>query len=285
MAGEYPLNEIASYKIERGPVNINRYNGKREIKITAQLVDPYEPVPPILERVEKDIAPVLKANYPGVTVDYQGQSRDSTESMNDLMSAYIIAFILITFILMMHFKSVLQAFIILMMIPMAWLGATWGHGIEGIPVSMLSAWGMVALSGIIINDAIVFLAKYNSLLQEGLSVTNAAYKAGIARFRPILLTSLTTVLGLYPIILEGSFQAQFLRPMAVTMAYGVLFGTTFILFFFPVLIIIVNDLRFAFGKSWQGFLKWYNGGSQWEAKVITREDVEPAIKHMKKTLD
>jgi multidrug efflux pump subunit AcrB len=285
MAGEYPLNELADYKIERGPVNINRYNGKREIKITAQLIDPYEAVPPLLERVEKDIVPIIKANYPGVTVDYQGQSRDSEEAMSDLGFAYIIAFILITFILMMHFKSLMQAFIVLMMIPMAWLGATWGHGIEGIPVSMLSAWGMVALSGIIINDAIVFLAKYNSLLQEGLSVTNAAYKAGLARFRPILLTSLTTVVGLYPIIFEKSFQAQFLRPMAVTMAYGVLFGTTFILFFFPVLIIILNDMRFAIANRWQGFLRWYNGGSQWEAKVITREDVEPAIRQMKKTLD
>jgi len=286
MAGEYPLNELASYKIERGPVNINRYNGKKEIKITAQLIDPYEPVPPILERVEKDIVPILKANYPGVTVDYQGQSRDSTESMNDLMGAYIVAFIIITFIIMMHFKSVMQALIILMMIPMAWLGATWGHGIEGIPVSMLSAWGMVALSGVIINDAIVFLAKYNTLLREGLSVTNAAYRAGIARFRPILLTSITTVVGLYPIILEGSFQAQFLRPMAVTMAYGVLFGTTFILFFFPVLIIVVNDMRFSSRRAWIKFSGWYNGRStEILLKKTTREGVEPAVRQMKITLD
>ena len=285
-AGEYPLNELANYKIERGPVNINRYNGKKEIKITAQLVDPYEPVPPILERVETDIVPLIAANYPGVTVDFQGQSRDSAESMADLMGAYIIAFIIIIFILMMHFKSIMQALIILMMIPMAWLGATWGHGIEGIPVSMLSAWGMVALSGVIINDAIVFLAKYNSLLQEGLSVTNAAYRAGLARFRPILLTSLTTVVGLYPIILEGSFQAQFLKPMAVTMAYGVLFGTSFILLFFPVLIIVLNDMRFASRKAWLKFSRWYNGGLPEDRyQELTHEEVEPAVRHMKITID
>ncbi|OQX81877.1 MAG: acriflavin resistance protein [Bacteroidetes bacterium 4484_276] len=286
MAGEYPLNELADYRIERGPVNINRYNGKKEIKITAQLVDPYEPVPPILERVENDIVPLIAANYPGISVDYQGQSRDSAESMADLLGAYIIAFIIIIFIIMMHFKSIMQALIILMMIPMAWLGATWGHGIEGIPVSMLSAWGMVALSGVIINDAIVFLAKYNSLLQEGLSVTNAAYRAGLARFRPILLTSLTTVVGLYPIILEGSFQAQFLKPMAITMAYGVLFGTSFILLFFPVLIIILNDLRFASRKNWIRFICWYRDEpAKQKLLQVTREEVEPAVRHLKITID
>jgi multidrug efflux pump subunit AcrB len=151
---------------------------------------------------------------------------------------------------------------------------------------MLSAWGMVALSGVIINDAIVFLAKYNSLLQEGLSVSNAAYRAGLARFRPILLTSLTTVVGLYPIILEASFQAQFLKPMAVTMAYGVLFGTSFILLFFPVLIIILNDMRFASRKAWLKFSRWYNGGLPSDQyQELTREEVEPAVRHMKITID
>lgn len=285
-AGDYSLNELADYKIERGPVNINRYNGKKEIKIDAELVDPYEPVPPILERVEKEIVPLIAQLYPGVLVDYQGQSRDSAESMADLMSAYIIAFILIVFILMMHFKSIMQALIILMMIPMAWMGATWGHGIEGIPVSMLSVWGMVALSGVIINDAIVFLAKYNSFLQEGLSVTNAAYKAGLARFRPIVLTSLTTVLGLYPLILEGSFQAQFLRPMAITMAYGVLFGTMFILLFFPILIIALNDMRYSSRKAWRKFSMWYHGSLPNDQQMkLTREDVEPAVRQMKITMD
>lgn len=284
--GEYPLKELASYEIRRGPVNIYRYNGLKEIRIEAELVDPYEPVPPILERVNQEIVPEIQANFTGVEVDFQGQSRDSQESMADLMSAYIIAFIIIMALIMMHFRSVLQSFIILLMIPMAWMGATWGHGIEGIPVSMLSAWGMVALSGVIINDAIVFLAKYNSLIKEGYAVANAAYQAGIARFRPILLTTITTTVGLYPIILEGSFQAQFLKPMAVTLAYGVLFGTGFILLLFPVLIITLNDLR-VFMVKFRRVIVGFNDGT-WPKKKIekpTREEVEPATKQMKVSLD
>ncbi len=284
--GEFPLSELADYNIKRGPVNINRYNGEKEIRVDAELVDPYEPIPPILDRVRNEIVPELTAMYPGVSVDFQGQSRDSAESMDDLMRAYIIAFILIIALIMMHFKSVMQSFIILLMIPMAWMGAVWGHGIEGIPVSMLSAWGMVALSGVIINDAIVFLAKYNSNLQEGMTVANAAYRAGIARFRPILLTTLTTTVGLYPIILEKSFQAQFLKPMAVTLAYGVLFGTGFILLFFPVLIIVLNDMRYQAARLSRRFKKWYHGGLPASQPLDpSREEVEPAIKRVKITLE
>ena len=148
------------------------------------------------------------------------------------------------------------------------MGASWGHGIEGIPVSILSAWGMVALSGVIINDAVIFLSKFNLNMQEGMKFRDALYNAGISRFRPILLTTITTTAGLYPIILQKSFQAQFLRPMAVSLAYGVLIGTGFILLFFPALIMFLNDVRIA----WQ----WL-----WTGKRPSREEVQIAIKHMK----
>jgi multidrug efflux pump subunit AcrB len=284
--GAFPLNELASYEITRGPVNINRYNGRKEIRIDAELIDPYAAVPPILERIRNEIVPELSAIYPGVEIDFQGQSRDSMESMDDLLRAYIIAFILIVAIIMVHFRSVMQGFIILLMIPLAWMGAIWGHWIEGIPVSMLSVWGMVALSGVIINDAIVFLAKFNSFLQDGLSVPNASYRAGLSRFRPILLTTLTTTVGLYPIILEGSFQAQFLKPMAITLAYGVLFGTGFILLFFPVLIIVLNNGRVMFVNFWRHIKAWNNGSwPQNKVPEVLPEEVEPAIRQMKVTLD
>ena len=124
---------------------------------------------------------------------------------------------------------------------------------------------MVALSGVIINDAVVFLSKFNSLVKDdGLTVYQAAYEAGIARFRAIMLTSLTTVLGLYPLIKETSFQAQFLIPMAISVAYGVLIGTFIILLFFPVLILIFNDFRRA--------LRWL-----WTGEKPSREDVERVL--------
>jgi len=137
---------------------------------------------------------------------------------------------------------------------------------------MLSAWGMVALSGVIINDAVVFLSKYNSLLQEGKTVIDAVFEAGLARFRAIVLTTITTTVGLYPIIMEGSFQAQFLIPMAIALAYGVMIGTAFILILFPVLILVLNDMRVAMHRLWTGMRK-------------KPEELEPAIIHSKRTVD
>ena len=271
-AGEYPLSELATYELKRGPVNIRRFNGKREVRIDADLVNQYEPVPPLLEKIQDDIIPQMQELYPGISVEYQGQQRDSNEAMEDLIRYFSIAFIIIILIIMVHFKSFSQGTIILMMIPLGWLGALWGHGIEGIPVSMLSAWGMVALSGVIINDAVVFLAKYNSLIQSGRTLKQAAYEAGIARFRAILLTTITTTLGLYPIILETSFQAQFLVPMAVALAYGVMIGTSFILMFFPVLILVLNDIRRL--AYWMYFGEWKKA-----------EDLEPANIHQRRKIE
>jgi multidrug efflux pump subunit AcrB len=241
--GEYPLTELVTYNLERGPVAIQRFNGKREMRIDADLIDPYEPVPPILERVSNEIMPQIQAKYPGVSYFYQGQQKYASESQNEIAKYFLPAFGIIMVLIMFHFRSFGQGAIVLVMIPLGWLGAAWGHAIHGIPLSMLSVWGMVALSGVIVNDAVVFLQKYNQLLEEGLSVRNAAFEAGLARFRPIVLTTLTTTLGLYPIILETSRQAQFLIPMAMALAYGILFGTAFILIFFPVVIMALNDLR------------------------------------------
>ncbi len=264
MMGEFPLTELATYDIERGPVNIKHFNGEREVRITADLVDPLTPVPPILEKIRRDFIPVIRAEYPGISVEYQGQQRDSDEASSELAKYFGVAFAVMVLLIMVHFKSFSQGMLILLMIPLGWLGALWGHGVEGIPVSMLSAWGMVALSGVIINDAVVFLAKYNSLVKEGKTVRQAAFDAGMARFRPIVLTTITTVAGLYPIILENSFQAQFLIPMAVSLAYGVMIGTAFILVLFPVIIVTMSDLRVGLKKLWTG-------------KDPDRESLEPTI--------
>ncbi len=242
--GEYPLSEIADFEIERGPVNIHRYNMKREIRIEADLVNPYIPVAPLTEYIEAKIMPKIAVNYPGVRYLFQGQQKNAAESQNSMMKFFIPAFILIAIVLMIHFKSFGQGLIILSMIPLAYLGAMWGHMFHGIPLSILSAFGMVALSGVTVNDAVVFLQKYNRLLaNDNLPVKEAIYQAGLARFRPIVLTTLTTTIGLFPIIFEQSRQAQFLIPMAMALAYGVFFGTLFILTVFPVTILFMNDVR------------------------------------------
>lgn len=270
--GEFPLRELATYTLERGPVAISRYNGKREMRVDADLVNPYAPVPAILEDVSNTIMPELQAKYPGVSYLYQGQQKHAAESQDEITKYFIPAFGLIMVLIMFHFRSFGQGGIILLMVPLGWVGAAWGHGLHGIPLSMLSVWGMVAVSGVIVNDAVVFLQKYNLFLEEGYSVKDAAFEAGLARFRPIVLTTLTTTLGLYPIILETSRQAQFLIPMAMALAYGILFGTAFILMFFPVVIMALNDIRV--------LLKWLITGRR-----PSPEEVEKVNVFKNRTLD
>jgi len=262
--GSFPLRDLVEYEIKRGPVNIQRFNGSREIRIEADLLNPYDPVPPILKRLASEVIPKIQKKFPGVKILYQGQRKESDRAQQDIGKYYGIAFAMIVLVLMIHFRSFSQPIIIIMMIPLAWIGASWGHIIEGIPISILSAWGMVALSGVIINDAVVFLSKYNTNLLEGEKVEKAVFNAGISRFRPIVLTSLTTILGLYPIVLETSFQAQFLKPMAISLAYGILVGTFFLLILFPALILILNDIKFKIMS-----LK--------SSKKVSRESVERVI--------
>ena len=173
------------------------------------------------------------------------------------------AFLAIVFILMINFRSFEQPLIILVMIPISILGAIWGHGIHGKPVSILSLWGIVALSGVVINDSVVMLSKFNSLIEEGFKVKDAILEAGKSRLRPIILTTLTTSAGLFPLVLETSFQAQFLIPMAISLVYGVAFGTLFILLFFPALILVLNDVRRVVRKLYHG-------------REFSREEVEIA---------
>lgn len=271
-SGEYPLMELVEYEMKRGPVNIRRFNGKREIRVNADLVDPDASVTEILDQVKAEIIPELNVMYPGVRVEYQGQQKESERNMRDLGILFPLAFLGIVFVLMIQFKSFEQPLIILVMIPISILGAVWGHGIHGKPLSILSLWGIVALSGVVINDAVVFLSKFNLLIVEGHKVKEAIIKAGKTRLRPIILTTLTTSLGLFPLIMERSFQAQFLVPMAISLVYGVAFGTLFILLFFPALIVVLNDIRRLTRRLWHG-------------REFSREEVEIAYQHSLRKLD
>ena len=153
---------------------------------------------------------------------------------------------------MVYFKSFKQGAIILMMIPFGILGAIWGHGIHGSSFSLMSVWGVVALSGTIINDAIVFMSKFNQNMQRGMKVMEASIDAGRKRFRAIILTTITTTAGLMPLILESSADAGFIIPMAISLAYGILFGTLFILFILPHLILMFNSLSIFLNRVFKG---------------------------------
>jgi len=270
--GVYPLTELVDYELKRGPVNIQRFNSKREMRVDADLMDPDASVSDILEQIKEEIIPELTMLYPGITVQFQGQQKESERNMADLMILFPMAFLAIVFILMINFKSFEQPMLILIMIPIAILGSIWGHGIHGKTLSMLSLWGIIALTGVIVNDAVVFLSKYNLLIEQGGKVKASIIEAGKSRLRPIILTTLTTSFGLFPLILETSFQAQFLIPMAISLVYGVAFGTMFILLFFPALILVLNDIRKVIRELWHG-------------RKFEREEVEIAWMHAQRKID
>jgi multidrug efflux pump subunit AcrB len=269
--GEYPLSELADYHMERGPVAIRRFNGSREIRVEAETVDPLASVPEILEQIDAEIMPELKAQFAGIRYEYQGQQRYSREAMGAARRYYSLAFAVIFLLLVFHFRSAPKAIIIILMIPVSLLGVAWGHGLHGQPLSIMSLWGAVALTGVIINDAIIFYAKFDGLLVEGWKVPDAVKEAGKIRLRPIILTSITTTIGLFPMLFEKSVQAQFLIPMAISLAYGVALGTIFILIFFPMLIMLLNDARVYARYLWTGVRP-------------TPEEVETAVIHHKREL-
>ena len=269
----YPLEEIANYEFKRGRVKINHINGTKEIRVDATLFNA-EFSGDVNEQIERDYLSVLANNYPNVQYKIMGQAEKAADSGKRLGIAFLISIILITITISLNFKSFYQARLILMVVPLGIFSAILGHGIIGKPFSIMSVWGVVALIGILVNDAIVMLDKYNRNLKQGMTMKEAVINAGKNRFRPIILTTITTFVGLAPLILEKSFQAQFLVPMAISVAFGVLFSTIILLLYFPSLILYFNDLRRARWWLWIG------------GKVPpTRMQVEPYTKLNKREIE
>lgn len=277
---EYPLSELADYSIKRGTTSINHFNGKRAVSISAELADSKTTLPPILEKVSNEIMPPILGKYPGLEYSFEGQSRGSQRQMDSFIAVLVPVVLLMLLLIALNFRSFYQASMIFVLLPLGWACAALGHFFHDAVVSFVSFYGMLALSGVIVNDAVVMLDQYNRNLKNGMNVMDAANKAGTVRFRAILLTSLTTVAGLFPLILEKSWQAQFIIPMAISLAYGVLFGTLFILFFFPVMILCFNDVKvytiWFFRGIWSGLTAVFSG-TDMEILKPTKEEVEPSV--------
>lgn len=260
-----PLKEICDFELGRAPEALKRQDGQRIVKIDAESSDP-DMVAQINNIVSDSILPKLKQLYPNVQARYLGQVEQTEKTATSMIFVTLIGVSIMFIILTLHFNNLSSAFLIMLVIPAGLAGALLGHGLIGIPVSMLSIFGMIALIGVLVNDAIVFLDRYNDLIVEGYTTRAAVMEAAVSRFRPILLTSLTTIAGLLPLIAEKSMQAQFLIPMAASIAFGILFGTLFILLFFPSAILFWNGYR---------RLKRYIWTGKWEQNGV---DVEPAMR-------
>ncbi|MCR9289650.1 MAG: efflux RND transporter permease subunit [Bacteroidetes bacterium] len=260
---EFPLHEIANLDIQRGVIAINHINGKTEIRIDSDISNDDVLVSELTDNLKDSIVPPILNKYASVDALFEGQNRESAKTGASFQVVMPIILLIMFFIIALTFRSIGHTVMVFLMIPFAVVGIGWGHYIMGFPISMLSNLGALALIGILVNDALVFVTTYNQNLQAGQLQMDALYNAGISRFRPIILTTITTVAGLYPLLLEKSFQAQFLIPMAVSIAFGLLFITAVILILLPVLLIALN--RFKVGASWL-----------WNGEKPTYESVEAA---------
>ena len=271
MGGEmYPLESIANYEYKRGRVKINHINGAKEIRVDANLYNA-EFSGDVNAEIEREYLGLMRNKFPKVSYKIMGQAEKAADSGKRLGIAFLISIILIVLTIALNFKSFYQARLILMVVPIGIFSAILGHGIIGKPFSIMSVWGVIALIGILVNDAVVMLDKYNRNIAEGMNMNDAVISAGTSRFRAIILTTITTFVGLFPLILEKSFQAQFLIPMAISVAFGVLFGTIILLLYFPSLILYFNDMRRA--RWWL----WIGGDTP-----PTKMDVEPYTKLQKR---
>jgi multidrug efflux pump subunit AcrB len=261
---EYPLSELISYSVKRSVVNIIHLDGKREIRVEADLEDPSSSVASIMGEVKTTTVPEVLQEVDDVRVSYEGRERENRKFFRSIQRVFPLALLGILLILILVFRSYLQALLIFLMIPTGLIGAIFGHWVHGLMVSRLSMFGMIALSGIVINDSIVYIDQINRNLKKGIPLYRAVYEAGLSRLRPILLTTATTVLGLAPLIAETSRQAQFLIPMAVSIAYGLLFGSILILFVVPSLFLTLNTVRVRVTRIFY--------------PEATQESVEPAVK-------
>jgi len=261
-----PLKEIASYSIERGEVAINHLEGRREIQVSADIKDTKKTsATDIMAELKDEIMPEILSRYPTVTPSYEGQNRERNKLMDSLGPVGLTVLILIYIVIAFTFRSYSQPLLLLLLIPLSLPAVAWGHWIHDYSLNILSMLGIIALIGIMVNDGLVLIGKFNNNLREGMLFDDALYEAGRARFRAIFLTSITTVAGLAPLIFEESRQAKFLIPMAVSIAYGIGFAT--------VLTLIVLPIFLSFSNFVKRNTKWLITGDE-----ITKEEVERVVR-------
>ncbi|MCK4507261.1 MAG: efflux RND transporter permease subunit, partial [Desulfuromonadales bacterium] len=241
--GEIPLDRAATLVESRGFSKINRSDRKRVINVTATVDSHAANAEEVVSEIKLTALPKLMADYPGLSYDMEGEDKNRRESMESMFNGFKLVLIVIFALLAIPFRSYSQPLLIMVAIPFGIVGAILGHFIMGYDLSILSMFGIVALTGVVVNDSLLLIDYTNRMRRKGKSLLDAVIEAGQRRFRPILLTSLTTFFGLMPMILETSVQAQFLIPMAISLAFGILFATGITLLLVPSLYLILEDAR------------------------------------------
>lgn len=249
--GRVPFQAVAEVELTESPTLIQRFDRERAVRVSAEVdKDNYEPKKIQDDIMQKELPEVL-AQFPGVRSRLSGVSQQAVEVQRDLMRGGMLAIFLIYALMAIPLKSYVQPLIIMSVIPFGIIGALIGHLILGIPVSMTSYFGIIALSGVVVNDSLILVDFVNREREANVPLSIAIGRAAKSRFRAILLTSLTTFLGLAPIaIFEHSLQAQLVVPMAASLAFGILFATVITLFLIPVLYLILDDFAIWWSEAW-----------------------------------
>ena len=246
---EVPFSQVAVVNIEQGYASIERAQRLRVIKVTADVDAALTNANEVRMALTNTVLPKLQNLYPGLRFEVEGEGKEQKESLGDVVKGFGIALFGIYALLAIPFRSFSQPFIVMAAIPFGFVGALAGHMLMGFNFSLLSLFGMVGLAGVVVNDSLVLVYTANRMCREGVRPLDAIVKAGCLRFRPIMLTSLTTFAGLSPMLLERSVQAQFLIPMAISLGFGVLFGTLVTLLLIPCGYMILEDIYKLFGST------------------------------------
>jgi multidrug efflux pump subunit AcrB len=245
---EVPLLDVVEIRQGEAFSSINRRDGRRVVNVSMD-VEPKRAVTQVIEAMQTEELPALRADYPGLSWSFEGSNAEMREATQTLWVGFAFALAIIYALLAVAFRSYLQPFIVLFAIPFGIVGAVIGHILLGYDLSLISLMGVIALSGVVVNDSLIMVDFANRKRRNGESKMDAIYQASIRRFRPILLTTMTTFGGLAPIIFENSLQAQYLIPMAISLGFGIVFATGIILLLVPSLYLVFEDLKERVGAN------------------------------------
>jgi multidrug efflux pump subunit AcrB len=239
---EVPVLQVIELVPGRGPAVIERTDRERSIKVTADVEPGVNANEVVAAYTVKTLAAITR-KFPGVRFGFEGEQKDQNDSVREIGIGFCGALIAMYVLIAIPLRSYAQPLIIMSVIPFGIVGAVWGHALFGLNLSIMSMCGLVALAGVVVNDSLVMVDYVNRHRDEAGSLHDAAIAAGGRRFRAVLLTSLTTFVGIMPMILETDTQARFLIPMAVSLAFGILFATVITLFLVPGIYLILEDVK------------------------------------------
>lgn len=238
-----PLSEVATLKMGRSYVTITRKDRKRVVTVSGEVDESIMNADRLRKELTQKVLPALKERYPGLTYTIAGEGKEEERSMSDIRNGFMLALLLIYTLLAIPLRSFWQPLAIMSAVPFGIIGAMAGHLLMGMNLSILSLFGVIGLSGVVVNDSLILFMEINRLRKKGLDTLSAILEGTSVRFRPVILTTLTTFAGLTPIITEKSLQAKFLIPMALSLAFGVLFATVITLILIPCGYMIMEDIK------------------------------------------